>query len=295
MIDKQKDVWADFAPERGRHHLSYEGEEALLPELGILGWLHFTRAFDHALEPDAHPDEYEIHYIVNGEVNWWVEDESYHLHAGMALVIRPNERHGSSTGVLEPCEHYWLRLAFPASGCLPGLTPGDTAALRQAFEALSHRAFAASSAVRDAFAQLIDEHRMRAPHATILSRAALHRLLVSLLRAPAPSDTVSPAIQACTATIHQQLATPPSVAQLASQAELSETAFRKRFRKEIGCSPLDYITRRRIQEAKRRLALPDACIKAVAHDLGFSSRQYFSTVFKRITGSSPGVYVKTVN
>ena len=50
-----------------------EGEDRLLPELDILGWLRFTRAFDHGLEPDQHAKEFELHYIVNGEVNWWVK------------------------------------------------------------------------------------------------------------------------------------------------------------------------------------------------------------------------------
>jgi AraC-like DNA-binding protein len=296
-MTKQEGVWRDFAPERGRHHLSFEGEQGLLPELGIIGWLRFTRAFDHALEPDAHPDEYEIHYIVNGEVNWWVEEASYALHAGMALVIRPNETHGSRTGVLEPCEHYWLRISIPEDAPLPGLTLAQTASLKQGFEGFEHRVFSVSSAVSDTFSQLIYEHRSPSEHSALLSRAALHALLVSLIRDYASANAdgghaqISSAIQQCSADIQQNLAAPPTVAQLAKQVELSETAFRKRFRKEIGCSPLDYITRRRIQEAKRLLSQDDACIKAVAHDLGFSSRQYFSTVFKRIAGISPGTFL----
>jgi len=38
-----------------------EGLRCLLDELGIIGWLRFYKAFDHALEPDRHQGEYEIH------------------------------------------------------------------------------------------------------------------------------------------------------------------------------------------------------------------------------------------
>jgi AraC-like DNA-binding protein len=69
---------------------------------------------------------------------------------------------------------------------------------------------------------------------------------------------------------------------------MSETSFRKILRNEIGSSPLDYINRRRVFEARRLLEEKDLNIKEVAHHLGFSSSQYFSTVFKRITGVSPG-------
>tara|TARA_B100001248_G_scaffold247698_1_gene219383 strand:+ start:163 stop:369 length:207 start_codon:yes stop_codon:yes gene_type:complete len=67
---KQKQgVWKNFTPEPRRQHSSFESKNLLLLELGILGWLRFTKAFDQALEADSHEDEYEIHYIVNGELN----------------------------------------------------------------------------------------------------------------------------------------------------------------------------------------------------------------------------------
>ena len=40
---------------------------------------------------------------------------------------------------------------------------------------------------------------------------------------------------------------------LSKQAGLSTTAFRKRFRKEVGYSPLDYLNRQRVFEAQRLL------------------------------------------
>ena len=66
-VRRHLDAWEDFSPEPGRHHVTFEDEDRLLPELSILGWLRFTRAFDHALESDQHAKEFELHYIVNGE------------------------------------------------------------------------------------------------------------------------------------------------------------------------------------------------------------------------------------
>ena len=120
-IGKKKDVWEDFKPEMGRQHMSFEGERSLLPELQILGWLRFSRAFDQGLKPDVHEQEYEIHYIVKGKLNWWVEDKNYSMRSGMVMIIKSNENHGSRTGVLEPCEHYWLRFSFPEKMDCPDL------------------------------------------------------------------------------------------------------------------------------------------------------------------------------
>jgi len=289
------DAWKDFSEEPGRHHETYEGPERLLSELAIVGWLKFFKAFDHALEPDSHKGEYELHYIVNGVLNWWVEDTSYDLHSGMMLIIKPGELHGSSTGVLEPCEHYWLRIAFPPKDALPGLTKQQTRNLENEFFALEERAFKASPAVKVAFAEIIAEHRNSSDYSELISRSALHMLLASAARDCRKShdtlgektNVISPLIQRSLRAIHEDLAEPPSVPEMAKGAHMSETAFRKRFKKEVGCSPLDYITRRRVQEAKALMARGEQTITEIAHALGFSSSQYFATVFKRITGVSP--------
>ncbi len=280
------DVWEDFAVGPGRHHESHEGADCLLPELSIIGWLRFSSAFEGALLADSHPGEYEIHYIVSGELSWWVEDRTYDLRSGMILIIAPGETHGSTTGVLEPCEHYWMRLTFPdeAGG------PSDIAQLGEAFAALEHRAFAVSPAVREGFAQMLAEHHQRGDYARVACRAALHGLLIAILRdyqALKPVVSAPIGIDRSIKAIHQSLEEPPSIQHLARVAGLSESAFRKQFREVVGCAPHDYITRRRVQAAQALLASGGKSITEVAMALGFSSSQYFATVFKRVTGQSP--------
>lgn len=296
MADSEAvDVWEDFASGPGMQHQTFEGDEGLLRELSILGWLRFHKAFDHALDPDRHPGEFEIHYIVRGELNWWVGKTAYKLSSGMALVIKPDELHGSKTGVLEPCEHFWLRLAFPQSSGLPGITGRQSTALQKDLHALTSRAFPASHEVREAFASLLDEHREPVEYSPLVCRASLHLLLASLIRDHRTyferKDSVMPKISSpiekSLAAIHENLEDPPSVEALAELSFMSESSFRKRFRDEVGGSPHDYIIQRRVEEAKRLLRQRDKSIIDIALDLGFSSSQYFATVFKRKTGVSP--------
>lgn len=293
------DVWQDFSAGPGRLHESYEGRECLLRELSIFGWLRFHKAFDQALEPARHEGEYEIHYIVNGELNWWVEDNSYRLTPGMVLIIRPGELHGSQTGVLEPCEHYWLRIRLTDKMTLPGLTQKDSRKLVDAFEMIANRAFFASDLVNSFFEKILYEHRNHSEFSRMASRSALHLLLATLIRDNLAlagsieyreSPVATKKINRCIQAIDQQLEQPPSIKELAKIAGLSDSAFRKRFREETGSSPHSYVTLRRIQEAQRRLLNSDLSIIDIAMDLGFSSSQYFATVFKRKTGVSPQHY-----
>ncbi|MCI3919193.1 AraC family transcriptional regulator [Paenibacillus sp. TRM 82003] len=54
-----------------------------------------------------------------------------------------------------------------------------------------------------------------------------------------------------------------------------------------GCTPLEYLLRYRIEQAKLQLLKTDAPIGAIAERVGFSSAPYFSNCFRREVGLSP--------
>lgn len=294
MIE-ESDVWDDFSTGPGRHHETYESKALLLEELSILGWLRFYKALENALEPDKHPNEIEIHYIVSGKLHWWVGDESFTLTPGSVLIVRPNELHGSSTGVLEPCEHYWLRLKLDDGANWPGLTKAQTKSLKSDLLSYEKRAFVATDVVREAFTRMIEEHRTETQYGELVCRAQLHKLLSAVVRdyrseqerSEQMETRISPAIHKTVCAIHDSIEEPMSIAQLAQLAHMSESSFRKQFKVEVGCSPHDYVIHRRVQKSKKLLLNSERSIIDIAFDLGFSSSQYFATVFKRKTGLTP--------
>ena len=91
-------------------------------------------------------------------------------------------------------------------------------------------------------------------------------------------------------TIERGLNTPLSVSVLAQQCRLSEKHFSVQFKKSTGLAPHQYITAKRIEEAKRLLTETSLPIAAIALAVGFSSATYFSTAFKRETGINPVEY-----
>lgn len=64
------------------------------------------------------------------------------------------------------------------------------------------------------------------------------------------------------------------------------------FRKRLGMRPLEYITRRRIQQAKVYLRDGEKTIKEIALKVGYTDAGYFSAVFKRSEGVSPREYIR---
>ena len=64
------------------------------------------------------------------------------------------------------------------------------------------------------------------------------------------------------------------------------------FRTETGMKITDFLTRCRIEEAKRLLRTTDQSVSGIAVESGFESFSYFSTVFKKVVGMTPVQYRK---
>lgn len=79
---------------------------------------------------------------------------------------------------------------------------------------------------------------------------------------------------------------PPTLGDLARLCNLSVRQLTRAFRTSRGCSIGDHIARSRIEHAKRLLTT-DACVKSIAHTLGFASPSSFSYAFRCASGETP--------
>ena len=272
-----------------------EGKGRLLSELPMVGQADIRLARRPGLEAHRHPKTtFEIFFIDRGEVEWWVENEEFKLSANTLIIHKPGETHGSQGLSLKPCRYYWIQIAFPEKRGLPGLTLKQTLEWTRAFAALQPRHFPGNSEVKNYFRRLFDECLQPRADSLAMARGILHQLLGTVLRLHAahvrgagPRPIVSYAVRQSMDWIGSHLYEPITVEKLAHVAGLSISRFRERFSEEVGLSPHSYVSRCKITEAKRRLVEESASVTRVAHELGFTSSQYFATVFKRLEGISP--------
>lgn len=82
------------------------------------------------------------------------------------------------------------------------------------------------------------------------------------------------------------------VGEMTRRSGLSPRAFERRFRRATGYSPIDYVQRCRIEEAKRRLERTDMPIDQISWDVGYEDAAAFRRLFKRIARVTPGAYRK---
>jgi len=85
-----------------------------------------------------------------------------------------------------------------------------------------------------------------------------------------------------------------TVAALANAVGMSRSAFAARFAQIMGTSPIDYLANWRMTLAKAALASSNAPMTEIAEIAGYQSVSAFSTGFKRATGLSPKVYLRSL-
>ncbi|NKJ45585.1 AraC family transcriptional regulator [Burkholderia sp. SG-MS1] len=135
---------------------------------------------------------------------------------------------------------------------------------------------------------------------SLMARNLGHMMLIQVLRLHAATARDSAVgwlfaltdsrINAVIEAIHAEPACRWTVAELAALAVVSRSTFAYHFRKKVGHSPLDYVTRWRIHLACRELRMRDGTISSIAQTLGYDSDSAFSSAFKRVMTFSPKEY-----
>ncbi|MBP3559410.1 MAG: helix-turn-helix transcriptional regulator [Clostridia bacterium] len=75
---------------------------------------------------------------------------------------------------------------------------------------------------------------------------------------------------------------------------LSPSVLKKIFREQVGCGVMDYFTRLKIDRAKEMIREEKYNFTEISERLEFNNSQYFTTVFKRVSGMTPSEYAKSI-
>lgn len=140
------------------------------------------------------------------------------------------------------------------------------------------------------------------PGKELIIQRMLEALLVEALRwrslgkNAVPAGLLSgmrePAIARALKAMHADVRASWTVAELASIAGMSRSAFSARFGEVLGCSPIEYLLRLRMAIAKDALARGNKTLDRIAEEIGYESASAFSTAFRKRLGSPPGRFAR---
>lgn len=147
---------------------------------------------------------------------------------------------------------------------------------------------------------LAAEMQVEAPGQRALLDRLLDVLLISTLRtwfAGRQDDAPGwfraqhdPAVGQALSLLHQDVAHPWTVAELAAQVGVSRAALGRRFTGLLGEPPMSYLAGWRLALAADLLISSDATVATIARQVGYGTPFSLSAAFKRVHGVSPQQY-----
>ena len=88
------------------------------------------------------------------------------------------------------------------------------------------------------------------------------------------------------------MANPPSTAQLAERLGVSRATLDRSFADDVGLSPSKMLMRLRLDEAKRLMTTTDLALAEIAERLGYCNAAYFTNIFRDSEGIAPKEWCK---
>lgn len=144
-------------------------------------------------------------------------------------------------------------------------------------------------------------HMVRRDHGTAVANDVARRTVVpphrdggqaQYIQRPVP-DTESTTTTTARAWALARLERPILLRDMAQQESMSVRTFTRRFREEVGVSPVQWLTQQRVELARRLLESTDLSIDQVARDAGFGTSTSLRQHLQAALGVSPTVYRRT--
>ena len=241
---------------------------------------------DSALVPHWH-EHVEMMFITDGECDFHVGGRSYRAVPGDLMIANSAEIHSFT---VKKRITFFSLLLFPSFF-------SDIDAKDVRFESLVHSDGYISRLFDDMHAEYIGEERF----SDMMIKGAAYRLVGYLGRrhsiraSDKAPDTVKlkrlyTVLEYVSSSYQEHITT----RDLAALCYISEEHFCRFFKSEIGKTVTEYINQYRTDKAAVLLANTDEAIGDIGASVGFSDVNYFSRIFKRIKGVTPGEYRKSM-
>ncbi len=120
------------------------------------------------------------------------------------------------------------------------------------------------------------------------------RGLVFLVRRSfaAPLQQDGSLVGRCLSYIHEHYTEDFDIETMARAVAVSPSYLFRSFKKKMGVTPMNFRNTLRIEKSKLLLCQSNRRIELVALELGFLDVKYFSSLFKQVTGQTPGAFRK---
>lgn len=276
--------------------IEIEGRKVDLPML-----IHVSRLHTHtASRISWHSHKgFELLFLLEGATSYEFDNHtSVQLPGGHFLVVPPGVVHRGLHDMRAPSTTCGMALNTAKTAVWKNtiFRGEDVRRMRSALQQGSCKVHPLNPPLRWLVRRLMDEivnfdGNLRSEDQAVALRAMICAVLVEVMRRvltppTVPKEFVAAAITYLREHLHEQIQIPDLVKHLGfSRARMFEM-----FKLETGLTPNDYLQRLRVERAKELLKTTRKSVTEIALNTGFTSGQYFCTVFRRYAGISPVSY-----
>ncbi len=231
-------------------------------------------------------DEFQFIFISKGEGVF----SSYHynemkVNQGKLLMVFPGQWHSYRPDKTKGWDEYYIGFGGPTIAELIAKTP-----LVQENQILD---IGLNEELESLFIRAIEEaQKDKQATQQYLIGIAMHiiGLVLSANFNKGVKDELEQKIQSAISIMKKNISNEIDILQIASDLNMSYSYFRKEFKKKTGTSPNQYFQELKMKSAKDLLYSSQLAIKEICFQLGYSSPEYFTNLFKKHVGMTPGEY-----
>lgn len=245
-----------------------------------------------------HSNLLEIHCLVKGTRFSQIQAEgeifSYNVTGNQCLVTYPFELHGSGNEPQQPCEFYAYQIDVSNPYELLGMNRETSAEIYRQLMTLPSRLMEIGPQQFKELIQIFNLYAEQTPLSTMRANQYLAGFLLGLSELTPiygkEARQIDEPIRRSLDYLNNHITENIRLDSLAEAAGYSLSYFKAKFKETVGITPAEYVTMQKIELAKQQLVEGNASITELAYGLGYSSSNYFCSVFKKMMNCSPQNY-----
>ena len=272
--------------------------KAILTEMPILGQRQVFQPLSNFFVQHM-SDQVQVTYIIDGTIDFTLDGCVYSVKKGDVIINKPGQVFGAVNDTFPKSKSAFFKIDLKS--ICEGWCQSEKEILSSKIENIIIPHLTPTKDFYPTFIKILDEHRAPGLFRSVKCRAYLQELIIMVLeahddflnkanyKAQMAGDMLSQVNNFVSANLHRKIYTK----EMADLIGLSHSHFRYLFSLIFRTSPSDYLMRKRIEKAKELLQTSKS-ITDISCELAFSSSQYFSNSFKKLSGMRPKEYRKAI-
>ncbi|MFA9555875.1 AraC family transcriptional regulator [Evansella sp. AB-rgal1] len=247
---------------------------------------------------------FDLIYVTKGCVHMKEEEITYDVKEGEYLILTPEKNHYGYKGCMEESEYYWIHFSLSNEYSLIDKNKFDWSdiLLKEStfiepaefkLHVPTYGSLRNQNRGIEAFAKIVEENESNDPAMKMKQNLSFYELIIQMQQ---DAIELPSSAQAVTDKVIHYIQTNYwkenfSVKEMARDLLFHPDYVTRSIKKMIGVTPIQYVNYYRLSVAKHKLVQEKHIdLQTLAKECGFKDASYFSRVFKKKEGITPGQY-----